>query len=43
MAIVSVGIDLAKNNFDVRDVDQSDKPALVRPSVPRVKLLERLA
>jgi hypothetical protein len=35
MAIVSVGIDLAKDVFAVQGVDESGKPALVRPSVPR--------
>jgi transposase len=35
MAIVSVGIDLAKNVFAVHCVDESGKPALVRPNVPR--------
>ena len=40
MAIVSVGIDLAKNVFAVHGVDEAGKPALVRPSVPRAKLLE---
>lgn len=39
MAIVSVGIDLAKNVFAVHGVDESGKPALVRPSVPRARLL----
>jgi transposase len=43
MAIVSVGIDLAKNVFAVHGVDESGKPALVRPSVPRTKLLELIA
>ena len=43
MAIVSVGIDLAKNVFAVHGVDESGKPALVRPSVPRAKLLELIA
>lgn len=43
MAIVSVGIDLAKNVFAVHSVDESGKPALVRPSVPRAKLLELIA
>ena len=43
MAIVSVGIDLAKNVFAVHGVDESGKPALVRPSVPRSKLLELIA
>ena len=38
MAIVFVGIDLAKNVFAVHGVDEHGKPALVRPSVPRAKL-----
>jgi transposase len=33
MAIVSVGIDLAKNVFVVHGVDETGKPALVRPSL----------
>jgi transposase len=40
MAIVTVGIDLAKNVFAVHGVDAAGKPALVRPSVARGKLLE---
>jgi hypothetical protein len=40
MAIVTVGIDLAKNVFAVDGVDEGDKPTLVRPSVPRANLLE---
>lgn len=40
MAIVTVGIDLAKNVFAVHGVDEAGKPALVRPEVPRAKLLE---
>ncbi len=43
MAIVTVGIDLAKNVFVVHGVDESGKPALVRPEVPRAKLLELIA
>jgi transposase len=43
MAIVTVGIDLAKNVFAVHGVDEAGKPALVRPSVPRAKLLELIA
>jgi transposase len=43
MAIVSVGIDLAKNVFAVHGVDESGKPALVRPSVRRAKLIELIA
>jgi transposase len=38
MAIVFVGIDLAKNVFAVHGVDEHGKPALVRCSVPRAKL-----
>jgi len=40
MAIVTVGIDLAKNVFAVHGVDAAGKPALVRPCVARGKLLE---
>ena len=43
MAIVTVGIDLAKNVFAVHGVDATGKPALVRPSVARAKLLELVA
>jgi transposase len=43
MAIVTVGIDLAKNVFAVHGVDVAGKPALVRPSVARGKLLELIA
>lgn len=43
MAIVSVGIDLAKNVFAVHGVDESGKLALVRPAVARGKLLELIA
>jgi transposase len=43
MAIVTVGIDLAKNVFAVHGVDECGKPALVRPEVPRGKLLELVA
>lgn len=43
MAIVTVGIDLAKNVFAVHGVDATRKPALVRPNVPRGKLLELVA
>ena len=43
MAIVFVGIDLAKNVFAVHGVDEAGKPALVRPSVPRGKLAELIA
>lgn len=40
MAIVYIGIDLAKNVFAVHGVDEHGKPALVRPSVPRARLHE---
>jgi len=40
MAIVYVGIDLAKNVFAVHGVDEYGKPALVRPSVARSRLHE---
>jgi hypothetical protein len=40
MAIVTVDIGLAKNVFAVYGVNEAGKPALVRPGVPRAKLLE---
>jgi transposase len=40
MAIVTLGIDLAKNVFALHGVDATGKAVLVRPSVPRSKLLE---
>lgn len=43
MAIVTVGIDLAKNVFAVHGVDETGKAVLVRPEVPRAKLLELIA
>lgn len=43
MAIVTVGIDLAKNVFAVHGVDEAGKAVLVRPEVPRAKLLELIA
>lgn len=43
MAIVTLGIDLAKNVFAVHGVDAAGRPALVRPSVARAKLLELVA
>ena len=43
MAIVTVGIDLAKNVFAVHGVNESGKAELVRPEVPRAKLLELIA
>src|SRR5262245_4776089 len=38
MAIVFVGIDLAKNVFALHGVDHEGKPALVRPSIARARL-----
>lgn len=37
MAIVTVGIDLAKNVFAVHGVDETGKPVLVRPEVQKIK------
>lgn len=43
MAIVHVGIDLAKNVFAVHGINEAGKPELVRPSVPRARLHELIA
>ncbi len=43
MAIVTVGIDLAKNVFAVHGVGIGGKPELVRPEVKRAKLLQLVA
>jgi len=43
MAILYVGIDLAKTVFALHGVDEHGKPAFVRPSVARAKLLETVA
>lgn len=43
MAIMTIGIDLAKNVFAVHGVDETGKPALVRPEVARAKLIELIA
>jgi transposase len=43
MAIVTVGIDLAKNVFAVHGVDASGKAVLIRPSGKRAALLELVA
>ena len=43
MAIVTLGIDLAKNVFAVHGVDATGRAVLVRPSVARGKLLELVA
>ena len=38
MAIVTVGIDLAKNVFAVHGINELSKPQLIEPSVSRAKL-----
>jgi len=43
MAIVTLGIDLAKNVFALHGVDATGRALLVRPSVARGKLLETVA
>ena len=43
MAIVPVGVELAKNAFAMHGVGESGKPELVRPEVPRTRLPERIA
>ncbi len=43
MAIVFVGVDLAKNVFAVHGVNDAGKPELVRPAVARAKLSELVA
>jgi len=43
MAIIAIGIDLAKNVFAVHGVDATGKPVLVRPAVRRDALLELIA
>jgi transposase len=43
MAIVFVGIDLAKNVFAVHGVNEAGKAALVKPAVDRAKLEELVA
>ena len=43
MSIITIGIDLAKNVFAVHGVDDSGKPALVKPKVSRADLLPLIA
>ena len=43
MTIVYIGMDLAKNVIAVHGVDAAGKPELVRPSVPRARLLDLIA
>ncbi len=43
MAIVFVGIDLAKNVFAVHGVNEAGRPELVRSGLPRARLQELIA
>lgn len=43
MSIMTIGIDLAKNVFAIHGVDESGKPALVKPKVARDQLLPLIA
>ena len=43
MAVVFLGIDLAKNVFALHGVDAAGKPCLVRPQVRRDQLAELVA
>ena len=43
MAILYVGIDLAKNVFAIHGVDEHGKAVLVRPTVPRARLHQLVA
>ena len=43
MAILYVGIDLAKNVFAVHGVDEHGKAVVIRPSVPRARLHQLVA
>ena len=43
MAIIILGIDLAKNVFEVYGVDETCEPMLVRLAVKRAALLELIA
>ena len=43
MAILFVGIDLAKNVFAVHGVGEAGKAELVKPAVPRARLNEVIA
>ncbi len=42
MSIITVGIDLAKKVFAVHGVDDNGKAVLVKPKVPRDKLVAQL-
>jgi transposase len=43
MAIITIGIDLAKNVVAVHGVDETGKPVFVSPAVKRADLLELIA
>jgi len=43
MAIITIGINFAKNVFVVHSVDETGKPLLVRPTVKRAALFELIA
>ena len=43
MAIIAIGVDLAKNVFAVHGVDETGKAVLIKPSVRREVLLELMA
>ena len=43
IAIITIGIDLAKNVFAVGGVDETDKPVLVRLAAERAALFELIA
>jgi transposase len=43
MAILTVGIDLAKNVFAVHGINEAGKPQLVLPAIARDKLHELVA
>ena len=43
MAIIAIGVDLAKNVFAVHGVDETGKAVLIKPSVRRDALLELIA
>jgi len=43
MSIITIGIDLAKNVFAIHGVNETGKPELVKPKVPRDQLLQLIA
>ncbi len=40
MTIITIGIDLAKNIFALHGIDETSRPALVKPKVARSALLD---